>query len=71
VEKAERAALARDQVASDRVDRLLAELYPNGLQQERAYGFATYAARCGTRALVSALSAAASSLDPSVRDVSP
>jgi uncharacterized protein YllA (UPF0747 family) len=70
VEKAERAELARDQVASDRVDRLLTELYPNGLQQERAYGFATYAARCGTRALVSALSAAASSLDPSVRDVS-
>jgi bacillithiol biosynthesis cysteine-adding enzyme BshC len=71
VEKAGRAALERDQVATERVDRLLAELYPNGIQQERAYGFATYAARCGTRALVSALLAAASSLDPSVRDVSP
>jgi bacillithiol biosynthesis cysteine-adding enzyme BshC len=69
--KAERAALARDQIANERVDRLLAELHPSGVAQERAYGFVTYAARCGTRALLSAVLDAASSLDPSIRDVCP
>lgn len=69
VDKAERALLERDRVASERIDRLIAALRPNGVPQERAYGFLGYAARVGPRALSAALLEAATPLDPNVRDV--
>jgi bacillithiol synthase len=70
-EQLERAALERDAVACGRLDRLLAALRPDGLPQERAYGFLALAARSGPRALTAAILQGANTLDPSVKDVYP
>ncbi len=42
----------RDEVSGRRVERFQALLAPNGAPQERVYGFASFAAGCGTQALV-------------------
>lgn len=42
----------RDEVSGRRVERFRALLAPDGAPQERVYGFASFAAGCGTRALV-------------------
>ncbi|MFI5306221.1 MAG: bacillithiol biosynthesis cysteine-adding enzyme BshC [Polyangiales bacterium] len=70
-DKVERAALERDQVNCERVDRVIAALRPDGVPQERAYGFAALAARSGTDALLRAILEGAVPLDPAVRDVCP
>lgn len=70
-ERAERAALERDQITSTRLARLILALRPDGVAQERAYGFLALAARTGHAALTRAILAAASSLDPAVCDVYP
>ncbi len=67
----ERAALERDTIACERLDRSILALRPDGVPQERAYGFLALAARAGTAALTSAILQAAQSLDPAVRDVYP
>ena len=71
VERIDRAALGRDQVVAERLDRLLAMLRPDGEPQERVYGFAALAARCGPRELIAALVTAAAPLSPEVRSVLP
>ncbi|HTP52673.1 MAG TPA: bacillithiol biosynthesis cysteine-adding enzyme BshC [Anaeromyxobacteraceae bacterium] len=69
--RVERSAFGRDQVTAGRLDRLLALLQPGGEPQERVYSFPVPAARVGTRALVAALVAAAGSLSPEMRTVTP
>jgi bacillithiol synthase len=69
VSKLERAALARDHAAAERLDRLLTALRPGGVPQERVYAFPALAARVGPRALVTALVQAAGPLSPDVRSV--
>jgi len=66
---AERAALSKDRVAVERLDRLLDALRPGGRPQERVDAFPALAARAGPAALIAALVEAASSLSPDVRDV--
>jgi bacillithiol biosynthesis cysteine-adding enzyme BshC len=70
-DKVEQAALERDHVACERIDRVIAALRPEGEPQERAYGFAALAARAGTDALLRAILEGAAPLDPGVRDVYP
>jgi hypothetical protein len=66
---AERAALSKDRVAVERLDRLLDALRPGGRPQERVDAFPAIAARAGPRALVAALVEAARPLSPDVRSV--
>jgi bacillithiol biosynthesis cysteine-adding enzyme BshC len=68
-EKIERVVLERERFAADRIDRGIAALRPDGVPQERAYGFLALAARSGTHALTRAILEGAASLDPAVRDV--
>lgn len=69
--KVERMLNERDEVAVDRVDRVRLALFPDDRPQERAYGFLALAAKIGIEPLIRNIMAAARSLDPSVRDVSP
>ena len=71
VERIDKAALGRDQVVAQRLDKLLQMLQPDGQPQERVYAFAPLAARCGPRALIAAMVQAASPLSPEVRSVLP
>ena len=66
---AERAALSKDRVAVERLDRLLDALRPGGRPQERVDAFPALAARAGPGALVAALVEAARPLSPDVRSV--
>ena len=66
---AERAALSKDRVAVERLDRLLDALRPGGRPQERVDAFPALAARAGPGALVAALVEAARPLTPDVRSV--
>lgn len=69
VSAAERAALSRDRVAVERLDRLLDALRPGGRPQERVDAFPALAARTGPALLVAALVEAARPLSPDVRSV--
>jgi len=69
VSATERAALSKDQVAVERLDRLLDALRPGGRPQERVDAFPALAARAGPGLLVAALVEAARSLSPDVRSV--
>jgi bacillithiol synthase len=71
VERIDKAALGRDKVIAERLDRLLAMLRPDGEPQERVYAFPALAARTGARALIAALVEAAGPLSPEVRSVQP
>lgn len=69
VNAAERAALSKDRVAVERLDRLLDALRPGGRPQERVDAFPALAARAGPGVLVAALLEAARPLSPDVRSV--
>ena len=69
VTRLERAALARDHVVAENLERLWTALRPGGVPQERVYAFPPLAAQVGTRALVSALVEAARPLSVEVRSV--
>jgi bacillithiol biosynthesis cysteine-adding enzyme BshC len=69
VRRLERAALARDHVTAERLERLLTALRPGGVPQERIYAFPPLAAEVGTRALVTGLVEAARPLSAEVRSV--
>ena len=71
VERIDKAALGRDQVVLQRLDRLLQMLCPDGQPQERVYAFPVLAARSGPRALIAAMVAAAQPLSAEVRSVRP
>jgi bacillithiol synthase len=69
VSRLERAALAQDHAAEERLDLLLTALCPGGVPQERVYAFPALAARVGPRVLVTSLIEAAMPLSPDVRSV--
>ena len=71
VERVDKAALGRDQVVAQRLDKLLQMLQPDGQPQERVYAFPPLAARSGSRALIAAMVQAAAALSPEVRSVLP
>lgn len=71
VERVEKAALGRDKVGVERLDRLLLMLRPDGEPQERVWAFPPLAARLGPRAFIEALVAAAAPLSSEVRSVRP
>jgi bacillithiol biosynthesis cysteine-adding enzyme BshC len=69
-ERIERAALHRDHDLVGEVGRLKMALYPNGVAQERYYGFSYFAARYGQRQFVEHVLAAIDPFDPSAKDLS-
>jgi len=69
VRRLERAALARDHIAAERLEQLLLALRPGGVPQERIYAFPPLAAEVGARALVTGLIEAARPLSADVRSV--
>jgi bacillithiol synthase len=69
VARLERAALARDHVAANNLERLLTALCPGGVPQERVYAFPPFAAQVGARAFVERLVEAAQPLSVEVRSV--
>ena len=71
LERVEKAALGRDQVAVERLNKLLLALRPDDTPQERVWAFPPLAARLGARALIEALVTAAKPLSPEVRSVRP
>lgn len=69
VTRVERAALARDHVAADNLEKLWTSLQPDSMPQERVYAFPPLAAQVGTRTLVNTLVEAARPLSADVRSV--
>jgi bacillithiol biosynthesis cysteine-adding enzyme BshC len=67
--KYERALLHRDEERVSEVRRLKTHLRPNGLPQERFYGFSYFAARYGERAVLERVLAAIRPFDPEPRHV--
>jgi bacillithiol biosynthesis cysteine-adding enzyme BshC len=70
VEKYRHSFLLRDRVRVERVDRVRAALAPDGVPQERTYGFASLAAEHGLDALMDAVRAAAWPLEGRAREIS-
>ena len=68
-----RALVERDQIASRRIDRLQAFLFPGGTPQERVYGLPWFAARLGLDAFKAAVFAAITKepFATNVRDLRP
>ncbi|MCE9672050.1 bacillithiol biosynthesis cysteine-adding enzyme BshC [Myxococcus stipitatus] len=66
-----RALALRDQVTTERVDRLRAMLVPEGAPQERVHGMAYYACRFGTRAFTRQVLEACVPFSGDLQDLTP
>jgi bacillithiol biosynthesis cysteine-adding enzyme BshC len=69
VDKYRHSFLLRDGVRVERLDRLRAALAPDGVPQERVYGFVSLAAEHGLDALVAAVREAAWPMDGRTREI--
>jgi bacillithiol synthase len=69
VEKYRHSFVTRDRARVERIDRVRAALAPDGVPQERAYGFVSVAAECGLDAVMAAVRAGAWPADGRTREI--